>query len=95
MSHTLEWKVRIHLSEDDTGTTKAQLVLDTGSGELTALGTAHCNPADEDVPRIGDELAAGRGLSDLARQLLKAAEQDIQGMGVPEPGDRQTAGWPG
>ena len=35
-------------------------------------------PSDESVPRIGDELAAARALSDLAHQLLAAAATDIE-----------------
>ncbi|MEU3341176.1 DUF1876 domain-containing protein [Streptomyces sp. NPDC006668] len=93
MPHTLEWKVRLHLFEDDDGTTKAHLVLDTGTTELTGHGSAHCHPADADVPEIGDELAAGRALSDLARQLLQAAERDIEGVGAPRPNTRETAPW--
>jgi hypothetical protein len=94
MPHTSEWKVRLHLFEDDDGTTKADLVLDTGSTALTGHGTAHRHPADPYVPEIGDELAAGRAMSDLAQQLLKAAERDIEGSGVPRPSRRRTAGWP-
>ncbi|OIJ95325.1 DUF1876 domain-containing protein [Streptomyces monashensis] len=92
MSHTGQWKVRLDLFEDDDGTTKAHLVLDTGTTALTGHGTAHCHPADTNVPEIGDKLAAGRALVDLAHQLLETAERDIQGMSAPRPGTRQTAG---
>lgn len=94
MPHTSEWTVRLHLFEDDEGTTKAHLILDTGTAELTGHGTAHCHPADANVPEIGDELAAGRALNNLARQLLKTAEHDIEGMGAPRPHSRQVTGWP-
>jgi nicotinate phosphoribosyltransferase len=93
MPHTLEWKVRLHLFEDDDGTTKAHLVLDTGTTELTGHGSAHCHPADADVPEIGDELAAGRALNDLARQLLHVAERDIEGVGASRPNTREIAAW--
>ncbi|WP_405996750.1 DUF1876 domain-containing protein [Streptomyces sp. NBC_00829] len=95
MPHTVEWKVRLHLFEGE-GTTKAHLVLDTGATTLTGRGVAHCNPADTDVPEIGDELAAGRAMRDLAQQLAEAAERDIEGMGAPRTGLRtsQVAGWP-
>ncbi|MFF3638167.1 DUF1876 domain-containing protein [Streptomyces sp. NPDC002250] len=93
MSHTAEWKVRLHLFEDDEGTTKAHMVLDTGTTALTGEGAAHCHPADANVPEIGDELAAGRAMVDLAKQLLTTAEQDIRGMGTagPAPRARKTA----
>ncbi|MDX3314285.1 DUF1876 domain-containing protein [Streptomyces sp. NPDC054884] len=94
MPHTLEWTVRLHLFEDDEGTTKAHLILDTGTTALTGHGTAHCHPTDSNVPEIGDELAAGRAMNDLAGQLLKTAERDIEGMGEPQPHGREVAGWP-
>ncbi|MEU3253737.1 DUF1876 domain-containing protein [Streptomyces sp. NPDC006997] len=94
MPHTAEWKARLHLFEDDDGTTKAHVVLDTGTTALTGHGSAHCHPADTDVPAIGDELAAGRAMRDLARQLLNSAERDIEGMGAPRSRPRQVTGWP-
>ncbi|MGX4695316.1 DUF1876 domain-containing protein [Streptomyces sp. JNUCC 63] len=94
MSHTGQWKVRLDLFEEDDGTTKAHLVLDTGTTALTGHGTAHCNPADTNVPEIGDELAAGRAMIDLAHQLLETAEHDIQGMPALRPSTRQSTGQP-
>ncbi|GAA2454440.1 DUF1876 domain-containing protein [Streptomyces lavendulocolor] len=93
MPHTGEWKVRLHLFEDDEGTTKARAVLDTGTTVLTGNGVAHCHPADTDVPEIGDELAAGRAMGDLYRQLMRAAERDITGVGAARP-RAAAAGWP-
>ncbi|MFI6494438.1 DUF1876 domain-containing protein [Streptomyces sp. NPDC050564] len=95
MSHTVEWKVRLHLFEDE-GTTKARVVLGTGATALIGRGVAHCNPADMYVPELGDELAAGRAMRDLAQQLVNAAERDIEGLGAPGTGSctRQVAGWP-
>ncbi|KUN89507.1 hypothetical protein AQJ66_04970 [Streptomyces bungoensis] len=90
MPHTAEWKVRLHLFEDDEGTTKAHVVLDTGTTALTARGSAHRHPADADVPEIGDELAAGRAMIDLAHQLLQTAERDIEGVAAPRPGMPRT-----
>ncbi|MEU0680200.1 DUF1876 domain-containing protein [Streptomyces albogriseolus] len=78
MPHTTEWTMRLHLFEDDDGTTRAHVVLDTGTTALTGRGTAHCHPADAYVPEIGDELAAGRAVENLARRLLKTAERDIE-----------------
>ncbi|MER6090412.1 DUF1876 domain-containing protein [Streptomyces bluensis] len=92
MPHTVEWKVRLYLFEDE-GTTKAQVVLDNGTTVLTGQGAAHRNPADVDVPEIGDELAAGRAMHHLAQQLVNAAERDIEGMGATAPGSHPVAGW--
>ena len=95
MPHTSEWTVHLYLFEDE-GTTKARAVVDTGSASLTGHGVAHRNPADTDVPEIGDELAAGRAMQDLARQLVDAAVRDIEGMSPTETGSggRPAAGWP-
>ncbi|MGP3974193.1 DUF1876 domain-containing protein [Streptomyces sp. 8N114] len=93
MARTTEWKVRLDLFEDDEGATKADVVLDTGATALTGHGSAHCHPADTNVPEIGDELAAGRAMRDLAQQLLNIAERDVQGVGAPRPRDRQVTGW--
>ncbi|MEU2429395.1 DUF1876 domain-containing protein [Streptomyces sp. NPDC007861] len=77
MTRTAEWKIRLYLFEEDR-TTKARVVLDTGTTVLTGHGVAHCDPADEDVPEIGDELSAGRALHDLGRQLMTAADGDME-----------------
>ncbi|MCM2577420.1 DUF1876 domain-containing protein [Streptomyces meridianus] len=95
MARTLEWKVRLFLSEEN-GTTKARAVLDTGGAALTGLGVARCSPDDLDVPEIGDELAAGRALGDVAQQLLGIAERDIHDMAAPLRGRARepVLGWP-
>ncbi|WP_314245185.1 DUF1876 domain-containing protein [Streptomyces sp. DSM 40907] len=81
MSHTTEWKTRVHLFEEDR-TTKVRVELDTGTNRLTGHGTARCNPADDDVPEIGDELAAARALEDLAAQLKRIAYGDMVKVGT-------------
>ncbi|MFF5187687.1 DUF1876 domain-containing protein [Streptomyces sp. NPDC000345] len=95
MPHTVEWTVRLFLFEEDDDT-KARVVLNTGTTELTGHGAAHRNPADPDVPEIGDELAAGRALHDLGRQLVEVAGRDIEAINPPANG--RTAGpgtgWP-
>ena len=77
MEHTNDWHVTIHLFED-RGETGARALLTGGDRELRGHGEAHCSPYDSDVPRIGDELAVGRALMDLGRQLLRETEQDIE-----------------
>ncbi|GHB73042.1 hypothetical protein GCM10010377_74430 [Streptomyces viridiviolaceus] len=93
MPHAAEWEIRLHLFEDDEGTTTAHAVLDTGTTAFTGHGSAHCHPADTNVPEIGDELAAGRAMRNLAQQLLNIAERDIEGVGASRP-SRQSVGWP-
>lgn len=72
-----DWHVTIHLFED-RAQTGARASLSAGNRELVGHGEAHRSPYDSDVPRIGDELAAGRALLDLGRQLLRETEQDIE-----------------
>ncbi|MEU8586324.1 dsRBD fold-containing protein [Streptomyces sp. NPDC048664] len=78
-----EWRLQLYLSEHDPGTT-ARVVLDTGDNLLECCARAHRNPEDMDIPEIGDELAAGRALISLGRQLLRAAEGDISAAGAVE-----------
>lgn len=71
------WTVRIDIGEHD-GTTRATAHLRTGDRTaLTGTGSARLNPADPNVPEIGDELATARALSQLAHALLEAAADDI------------------
>ncbi|WP_329600061.1 DUF1876 domain-containing protein [Streptomyces pseudovenezuelae] len=95
MSHTGEWTVRLYLFEDE-GTTKARAALEAGTTSLTGYGAAHCNPEDTDVPEIGGELAAGRALHDLARQLVNATEGDIEALGTSATSREAPSaeGWP-
>ncbi|HSK26195.1 MAG TPA: dsRBD fold-containing protein [Jiangellales bacterium] len=77
MTHTRTWRVDIHLSEEDPGT-HARAVLHSGADtELEGRGSARRNPADAEVPEIGDEIAAARALRELADRLLGAASDDI------------------
>lgn len=74
------WTVRVDIGEHE-GTTRAVAHLDTGEHtSLTGTGMARLNPADPDVPEIGDEVATARALSQLAHRLLDAAADDISGV---------------
>ncbi|WP_020658847.1 dsRBD fold-containing protein [Amycolatopsis benzoatilytica] len=77
--HTGHWQVDVFLTEED-GRTHAIARLHTGTGELSGDGTARRNPADANVPEIGDELAAARALSALAHRLLETVVDDIEGV---------------
>ena len=78
------WTVRVDIDEHE-GRTRAVAHLATdGSQTLAGTGLARLNPADRDVPRIGDELAVARALSELSHRLLDGAARDIeQSSGVP------------
>ncbi|MEW9533449.1 DUF1876 domain-containing protein [Microbispora sp. NPDC049125] len=73
------WTVEIFLNEDDNDdVTTATAVLHTPGGRRhESVGRARRNPADRPVPDIGDELAAGRALSDLGAKLIGDGAQDV------------------
>ena len=80
MSTTKTWHVDHFIGERD-GLTHAEARLRPDETvTLTGTGTARLNPADRDVPEIGDELAVARALSDLAHRLLHAAAEDIESL---------------
>ena len=73
------WKVEIFINEDGADSrTSARAVLSArGSKWHESVGVARRNPDDRAVPEIGDELAAGRALMDLAEKLLEDSAEDI------------------
>jgi len=72
------WTVDVYIDEAD-GRTYAEARLHTGDAtRLVGVGRAWLNPADDDVPEIGDELAAARALSDLGHRLLITAACDVE-----------------
>jgi hypothetical protein len=72
------WHVEVEFQEDDTSTNAAVLLRLPDRSELRAHGHAKRNPADPVQPRIGEEIAAARALSDLAHQLLDRAGAEIE-----------------
>ena len=78
MNQAKNWTVTIDIDEHD-GHTRARARLHTRDTErLVGVGLARLNPADRDVPEIGDEIAVARALSDLSRRLLSTATEDIE-----------------
>jgi hypothetical protein len=78
MTETTRWNVSIDIDEHD-GRTRATARLHTrDSDRLVGVGLARLNPADRDVPEIGEELATARALSELSHQLLHAVAEDIE-----------------
>ncbi len=76
--HEKRWKIDIAIDEhEDRTRAKARLHNPDETG-LVGIGTARLNPADANVPEIGDELAVSRALADLAHRLLDATAQDIE-----------------
>jgi hypothetical protein len=78
MQAAKRWTVTIDIDEHD-GRTRAHARLHTrDSDQLLGVGLARLNPADRDIPEIGDELAAARALSDLAHRLLEVTSADVE-----------------
>jgi hypothetical protein len=74
------WSVELVIDEHrDDRTTHAEARLQAPRRPaLAGVGRARRNPEDPEVPRIGDELAVARALSDLGHQLLEVAAGDIE-----------------
>ncbi|HET6213964.1 MAG TPA: DUF1876 domain-containing protein [Micromonosporaceae bacterium] len=72
------WAVDVTIGESDGYTyAEAELHDDIGN-HLVGAGRARLNPADRDVPEIGDEIAVARALNALGRGLLETAAEDIE-----------------
>ncbi|WP_155375478.1 dsRBD fold-containing protein [Catellatospora vulcania] len=76
---TKHWTVDIAIDDDGSGRTRAHALLTTdATPTLRGDGSAARNRFDEDVPEIGDELAAGRALVELGQRLLAQADADLE-----------------
>jgi hypothetical protein len=71
------WRVEIVFTADDR-TTRADAVLDVDGRHHHGWGRARRDPADPELPIIGEEVAGARALIRLGQQLLGAAENDIE-----------------
>jgi hypothetical protein len=79
-----QWTVTVDLDEHDGHTRAVARLLVRDTDRLTGVGLARLDPADRDIPEIGDEIAAARALSDLSHRLLQAAIEDVeQATGTP------------
>ena len=78
MNSVGDWSVMLSVSARD-GSTEAEARLPMSGGtDLTGHGTARRNPADQNVTKIGEELAVARALSDLAHLLMREATADVE-----------------
>ncbi len=77
MSETKVWTMEIAIGET-SDVTEAQARLRVGDIEMAGWGRARRNPHDPDRPRVGEELAVARALSDISHQLVGAAATEIQ-----------------
>jgi hypothetical protein len=76
-SESRVWTIEVLIEEDDVET-EAKALLRVGGGELAGWGRARRNSRDPDRPRVGEELATARALSELAHKLLDAAAVEIE-----------------
>ncbi len=72
------WTVQVTLDEQGDDTRADATLSLENKMEVRGHGMSRRNPNDESEPKIGDELAAARALSDLAHQLLATAATDIE-----------------
>jgi Domain of unknown function (DUF1876) len=77
LAETKVWTMDIAIGEN-ASETEAQALLRFGDVEIAGAGRARRNPRDPARPRIGEELAVARALSDLSHQLLHAAAVEIE-----------------
>lgn len=77
MSAPTVWTVSITFNEDEHAT-RADAVLNGIGFDLEGWGRSRRNPADPDVPMIGEEVAAARALTDLTHHLLDRAAHSIE-----------------
>jgi hypothetical protein len=78
MHETKRWNIVLDIDEQD-GRTRAVARLQRGDADpLEGVGLARLNPADPDVPEIGDELAAARALSELSHHVVDAAAEGLE-----------------
>lgn len=78
MSETKQWTVQIEIDEHDGRTRAVARLQPPDADGLVGVGLARLNPADTDVPEIGDELATARALSELSHHLLELAAAGIE-----------------
>jgi hypothetical protein len=78
MTRTKHWTIRVHIDEHEARTRATARLHHRDETDLVGVGLARLNPADVNVPEIGDELATARALSDLAHKLLDATVTDIE-----------------
>ena len=78
------WTVQVDIDEYEDRTRAVARLVTSGDQPLAGTGLARLHPSDRGVPRIGDELAVARALSELSHLLLDIAAREIeQSSGVP------------
>ncbi len=81
MDHFRQSVVEVFVFEHED-VTRVHAVLQVGARTVRGVGTAHRRPQDRPVVAIGEELAIGRALQDLAHRLIGVAEVDRAEVGA-------------
>lgn len=71
------WTLDLSMREDEDHC-EVTAHLEAGDRSLQGAGVSRRNPADPSVPRVGEELATARALTDLARHLTEDAWRMIE-----------------
>lgn len=82
------WTVAINFEEDPDRTTATAMLRTPSGQELHGLGHSRRNPHDRPMPRIGEEVAAARAMSNLAHEMLEYAAREIE-RNVRSGGDKR------
>ncbi|MGH9246606.1 MAG: DUF1876 domain-containing protein [Acidimicrobiales bacterium] len=77
MDETNGFSVDIQIDETEERT-EAKATIRVRDKEFAGWGRARRNPADPNVPMVGEELAIARALSELSHHLVDAAAQTIE-----------------
>lgn len=72
-----DWTVDVSIDEHE-GLTRARARLRWREKEAVGIGWARSDPAGRNITEIGDELAVGRALADLGKQMLAMSAEDIE-----------------
>ncbi|PSL01530.1 uncharacterized protein DUF1876 [Haloactinopolyspora alba] len=74
----VEWTVDVSFQEDPDRTDAIVTLTLADGTALRAQGHARRNPDDPARPRVGEEIAAARAMSDLVHQLMERAATEIE-----------------
>ncbi|MEU2156809.1 DUF1876 domain-containing protein [Streptomyces sp. NPDC019396] len=72
------WHVEMEFREDGDKTKAAAMLRLSDGTEVRGHGNASRHPADPGQLRVGEEIAGGRALKDIASQLLGKAHDEIE-----------------
>lgn len=80
MEHTANWSVEIYLFQHESSTTARAVLHAGGPREVAGNGSARSVSADQRMPEVVDEVAAGRALLDLGARLTAVAVADTEAL---------------